>query len=119
MAAFIKRPEGCVRVSSPRGKLWRVSKLSPDRSGTFKLSKDPAFADIVGIYLEPPGGAVVLSIDDKTQIQALDWTQPLLPIEFAGTDKCTHDYVRHGTTDLFATMNVGTGQVFGECAQNP
>ena len=72
-------------------------------------------ADIVGLYLDPPGGAVVLSIDEKTQIQALDRTQPLLPIAFDATEKRTHDYVRHGTTNLFAALNVGTGEVFGEC----
>jgi hypothetical protein len=87
--------------------------------GTFKVSRDPAFAekvaDVIGLYLDPPGGAVVLSIDEKTQIQALDRTQPLLPITFDATEKRTHDYVRHGTTNLFAALNVGTGQVYGEC----
>jgi transposase len=100
-------------------KLWREHGLKPHRSGTFKLSKDPAFAqkvyDIVGLYLDPPGGAVVLSLDEKTQIQALDRTQPLLPIEFDATEKRTHDYVRHGTTNLFAAFNVATGEVVGEC----
>ena len=93
--------------------------MKPHRQGTFKISKDPAFAekvaDIVGLYLDPPGGAVVLSIDEKTQIQALDRTQPLLPIEFDASEKRTHDYVRHGTTNLFAALNVSTGEVFGEC----
>ena len=91
----------------------------PHRAGTFKVSKDPAFAekvaDIVGLYLDPPGGAVVLSLDEKTQIQALDRTQPVLPITFDATEKRTHDYLRHGTTNLFAALNVGTGEVFGEC----
>ncbi len=64
---------------------------------------------MVGLYLAPPGGAVVLAIDEKTQIQALDRTQPVLPVTFAVTEKCTHDYVRHGTTNLFAALNVGTG----------
>jgi transposase len=93
--------------------------LKPHRQGTFKLSKDPEFAakvaDVVGLYLDPPGGAVVLSIDEKTQIQALDRTQPMLPIAFDATEKRTHDYVRHGTTNLFAALNVATGEVFGEC----
>jgi transposase len=119
MAAFIKRTEGVYVSHHYVAKLWREAKLSPHHQGTFKLSKDPAFAakvaDIVGLYLEPPGGAVVLSIDEKTQIQALDRTQPLLPIEFDATEKRTHDYVRHGTTNLFAALNVGTGEVFGEC----
>jgi hypothetical protein len=67
------------------------------------------------LYLEPPGGAVVRSIDEKTRIQALDRTQPMLPIEFDVTEKRTHDYVGHGTTNLFAALNVDTGEVFGEC----
>jgi transposase len=100
-------------------KLWRAARIKPHRSGTFKLSRDPAFAekvaDVVGLYLDPPGGAVVLSIDEKTGIQALDRTQPLLPIAFDVTEKRTHDYVRHGTTNLFAALNVTTGEVFGQC----
>jgi hypothetical protein len=100
-------------------KLWRDNGLRPRRQGTFKVSRDPEFAakvaDIVGLYLDPPGGAVVLSIDEKTQIQALDRTQPLLPMTFDATEKRTHDYVRHGTTNLFAALNVGTGEVYGEC----
>jgi transposase len=99
--------------------LWREYGLKPHRQGTFKLSKDPRFADkvadIVGLYLDPPGAAVVLSLDEKTQIQALDRTQPLLPIEFDATEQRTHDYVRHGTTNLFAALNVGTGEVIGDC----
>jgi len=99
--------------------LWREHGLKPHRQGTFKLSKDPQFAekvaDIVGLYLDPPGAAVVLSLDEKTQIQALDRTQPLLPIEFDRSEQRTHDYVRHGTTNLFAALNVGTGEIIGEC----
>jgi transposase len=72
-------------------------------------------ADIVGLYLDPPGGAVVLSIDEKTQVQALDRTQPLLSIDFGATEKRTHDYIRHGTTNLFAALHVGSGEVYGEC----
>ena len=98
---------------------WRENGLKPHRAGTFKVSKDPAFAekvaDIVGLYLDPPGGAVVLFLDEKTQIQALDRTQPMLPITFDATEKRTHDYLRHGTTNLFAALNVGAGEVFGEC----
>jgi transposase len=119
MAAFIGRTEGVSVSYHYVAKLWREAGLRPHRQGTFKLSRDPAFAekvaDIVGLYLDPPGGAVVLSIDEKTQIQALDRTQPLLPIEFDVSEKRTHDYVRHGTTNLFAALDVGTGQVFGEC----
>src|ERR671917_1451545 len=66
-------------------------------------------ADIVGLYLDPPAGAVVLSFDEKTQVQALDRTQPLLPISFGKTEKRTHDYIRHGTTNLFAALDVLTG----------
>jgi transposase len=100
-------------------KLWCETGLKPHRIGTFKVSKDPAFAekvaDVVGLYLDPPGGAVILSMDEKTQIQALDRTQPMLPITFDATEKRTHDYRRNGTTNLFAALNVGTGEVFGEC----
>jgi transposase len=119
MAAFITRTEGVSVSYHYVAKLWRDNGLRPHRLGTFKLSRDPDFAgkvaDVVGLYLDPPGGAVVLSIDEKTQIQALDRTQPLLPIEFGAVEKRTHDYVRHGTTNLFAALNVGTGEVFGEC----
>jgi transposase len=119
MAAFILRSEGTYVSHHYVAKLWRDTKLRPHRQGTFKISKDPEFAekvaDIVGLYLERPGGAVVLSVDEKTQIQALDRTQPLLPIAFDAAEKRTHDYVRHGTTNLFAALNVGTGEVVGEC----
>ena len=118
MAAYLTRTEG-VYVSYPlRGELWRASRIKPHRSGTFTRSRDLAFAekvaDVIGLYLDPPGGAVVLSIDEKTGIQALDRTQPLLPIAFDVTGKRTHDYVRHGTTNLFAALNVTTGEVFGQ-----
>jgi transposase len=119
MAAFILRAEGVYVSHHYVTKLWRDNKLRPHRQGTFKIGKDPEFAekvaDIVGLYLDSPGGAVVLSVDEKTQIQALDRTQPLLPIAFDASEKRTHDYVRHGTTDLFAALNVGTGEVLGEC----
>jgi transposase len=119
MADYITRTEG-VKVSHGFvAAVWRETGLKPHRHGTFKLSRDPRFAekvaDVVGLYLDPPGGAVVLSIDEKTQVQALDRTQPLLPIDFYATEKRTHDYVRHGTTNLFAALNIGTGEVFGEC----
>ncbi|CRK59339.1 Mobile element protein [Alloactinosynnema sp. L-07] len=119
MAAFIARTESVAVSHHYVSKLWRDNGLTPHRQGTFTLSRDPEFAekvaDIVGLYLDPPGGAVVLSLDEKTQIQALDRTQPMLPITFAATEKRTHDYVRHGVTNLFAALNVGTGEVFGEC----
>ena len=98
--------------------LWRENGLRPHQQGTFKLSKDPQFAvkvaDIVGLYLDPPDGAVVLSMDEKTQIQALDRTAPLLPMTFFKTEKRTADYVRHGTTNLLAAFNTATGEVTGQ-----
>jgi transposase len=119
MAKFIERTEGVCVSHHYVAKLWREHGLTPHRQGTFKLSKDPDFAgkvaDVVGLYLEPPGGAVVLSIDEKTQVQALDRTQPLLPISFDASEKRTHDYIRHGTTNLFAALNIGTGEVFADC----
>jgi transposase len=119
MAAFIVRTEGVYVSHHYIAKLWRDNGLRPQKQGTFKVSKDPEFAekvaDIVGLYLEPPGGAVVLSVDEKTQVQALDRTQPLLPITFDVSEKRTHDYVRNGVTNLFAALNVGTGEVVGEC----
>jgi transposase len=119
LSAFLQRTEGVSVSHNFIAGLWRRHGLKPWRVGTFKLSRDPAFtekvADVVGLYLDPPGGAVVLSIDEKTQIQALDRTQPTLPLDCGKTEKKTHDYVRHGTVNLFAALNVGTGEVFGEC----
>jgi transposase len=119
MAAFLARTEHVSVSHHYVAKLWRDNGIKPHRQGTFKVSRDPQFAekvaDVVGLYLDPPGGAVVLSIDEKTQIQALDRTQPLLPIDFGATEQRTHDYVRHGVTNLFAALNVGTGEVLGEC----
>ena len=119
MVGYLQRTEGVLVSWHYVAKLWRDNELKPHRSGTFKLSKDPAFAqkvaDVVGLYLDPPGGAVVLSFDEKTQIQALDRTQPLLPIDFGLTEKRTHDYKRHGTTNLFAALNTTTGEVFADC----
>lgn len=121
LAAFLRRTDGVTVSHNYVATLWREAGLKPWRFGTFKLSRDPAFAekvaDVVGLYLDPPGGAVVLSIDEKTQVQALDRTQPTLPLDFGKTARQTHDYVRHGTTNLFAALNVNTGEVFGECKQ--
>lgn len=120
MAAYLQRVEGVVVSWHYVAKVWRAEGLQPWRQGTFKISKDPAFADkvcdVVGLYLDPPGGAVVLSIDEKTQIQALDRTAPALPIDVGVTAKRTHDYKRNGVTNLFAALDVGTGEVLGECA---
>jgi transposase len=119
LAAYLKRAEGVSVSWHYVAKLWRDNGLQPHRQGTFKLSKDPRFAekvaDIVGLYLDPPGGAVVLSIDEKTQIQALDRTQPLLPLDFGVAEQRTHDYKRHGITNLFAALDVATGQVTTDC----
>jgi transposase len=119
MARYLRRHEG-IRVSHNFiSVLWRENGIQPHRQGTFKLSRDPDFAakviDVVGLYLDPPAGAVVLSVDEKTQVQALDRTQPLLPVSFSKTEKRTHDYKRHGTTNLFAALDTGTGEVTGRC----
>ena len=102
-------------------KLWRNHGLAPHRWRAFKLSKDPAFAeklhDIVGLYMSPPAHAVVLSIDEKSQIQALDRTQPGLPLKKGRGGTFTHDYKRHGTTTLFAALNVLEGSVIGKNMQ--
>jgi transposase len=119
MAAYVARTEGVSVSWHYVAKLWRDNHLRPHRQGTFKLSRDPNFAekvlDIVGLYLDPPAGAVVLSYDEKTQVQALDRTQPLLPVDFGVTEQRTHDYVRHGTTNLFAALDVATGHVTADC----
>lgn len=119
MARYLKQQEGISVSHNFVSALWREHDLQPHRQGTFKLSTDPAFEekviDVIGLYLDPPMDAVVLSIDEKTQIQALDRTQPLLPMTFSKTEKRTHDYVRHGTTNLFAALNTATGEVLGRC----
>lgn len=100
-------------------RIWRAFALQPHRSASFKLSKDPLFIekvrDIVGLYLAPPAKALVLCVDEKTQIQALDRTQPLLPMRPGQVERRTHDYTRHGTTSLFAALDVKAGTVLGEC----
>jgi transposase len=102
-------------------RIWRRHKLQPHRLRTFKRSNDPAFAaklrDIIGLYMDPPAHAMVLSIDEKSQIQALDRTQPGLPLKPGKCGTITHDYKRHGTTTLFAALNVLDGTVFGRCMQ--
>src|SRR4051812_39886749 len=119
LASYLKRTEGVSVSWHYVAKLWRDNGLQPHRQGTFKLSRDPRVAGkvagLVGLYLDPPGGAVVLSIDEKTQVQALDRTQPLLPLDFGVTEQRTHDYRRHGITNLFAALDVATGQVTADC----
>jgi transposase len=100
-------------------RIWKKHKLQPHRVENFKFSTDPEFApkvrDIVGLYLNPPDKAVVLSVDEKSQIQALDRTQPILPLRPGLPERQTHDYERHGTTTLFAALNVLEGTVITEC----
>ncbi len=102
-------------------RIWEANRLQPHRIRTFKRSTDPALAekveDIVGLYMHPPAHAVVLSIDEKSQIQALDRTQPGLPLKPGKAGTMTHDYIRHGTTTLFAALNVLDGTVLGRCMQ--
>ena len=101
------------------GRIWRAFGLKPHRADTFKLSTDPYFVekvrDIVGLYLSPPEKAIVLRVDEKPQVQALERTQPVLPMAPARTERATHDYARHGTTSLFAALSVATGAVIGRC----
>lgn len=99
-------------------RVWRAFGLQPHRTETFKLSTDPLFIDkvrdIVGLYLNPPAKALVLCVDEKSQIQALDRTQPILPLAPGIAQRRTHDYMRHGTTTLFAALDMATGKVIGE-----
>jgi len=98
-------------------RIWRAFGLKPHRLETFKLSTDPHFVakvhDIVGLYMSPPDKALVLCVDEKSQIQALNRTQPALPLSFGHAETRTHDYIRHGTTTLFAALNTATGEVIG------
>ena len=98
-------------------RIWRAFGLQPHRAETFKLSKDPQFVakvrDVVGLYLNPPERAVVLCVDEKSQIQALDRTQPILPMQPGLPERATHDYKRHGTSSLYAALDVSTGEVIG------
>ena len=100
-------------------RIWRAHELKPHLAKTFKLSNDKRFVekvqDMVGLYLDPPDKALVLAVDEKSQIQALDRTQPGLPLKKGRAGTMTHDYKRHGTTTLFAALDVATGQVIGSC----
>ena len=99
-------------------RIWRAFALQPHRVETFKLSKDPLciekVRDVVGLYLHPPDRALVLCVDEKSQIQALDRTQPLLPLRPGQAERRTHDYIRHGTTSLFAALDAKTGKIIGQ-----
>ena len=104
--------------TSTIGRIWRKFDIKPHLTGTFKLSTDPLFVekvvDVVGLYHDPPERAVVLCVDEKSGIQALDRSQPVLPMMPGVPERRSHDYVRHGTTDLFAAFNIADGTVISE-----
>ncbi len=108
----------CGLSQSSISRIWRAFSLAPHRSETFKLSKDPLFIekvrDIVGLYMAPPERALVLCVDEKSQIQALDRTAPLLPMRPGQIERRTHDYARHGTTTLFAALDTKSGELIGQ-----
>ena len=108
----------CAMSQTAIARIWKAFALQPHRVDTFKLSKDPLFIDkvrdIVGLYLSPPDRALLLSVDEKSQIQALDRTAPILPLRPGQPERRTHDYLRYGTTSLFAALDVATGRVIGE-----
>jgi transposase len=103
------------------GRIWRTFGLKPHVSKTYKLSDDPQFVpkvrDIVGLYMNPPENAVVLAVDEKSQTQALERAQPVLPMDLGAPERQTHNYVRHGTLDIFAALNVATGKVLTRCTK--
>ena len=100
-------------------RIWRAFGLQPHRLETFKLSTDPDFVakvrDVVGLYVSPPERAIVLCVDEKSQIQALDRSQPMFPMRLGQAARRSHDYKRHGVTSLFAALDVATGRVIGKC----
>lgn len=102
-------------------RIWHAFGLQPHRQETFKISTDPHFVekvrDIVGLYMNPPEHALVLCVDEKSQIQALERSQPVLPLRMGQVESRTHDYFRHGTTSLFAALDVATGKVIATCHQ--
>src|SRR5438093_8229834 len=101
------------------GRIWRTFRLQPHRTESFKLSPDPQLVDkirdVVGLYVAPPANAVVFSVDEKSQIQALERAQPILPMDLGQPERRTHNYIRNGTLDLFAALNVATGEVIARC----
>jgi len=107
--------ERCGLSRQAISRIWRAFGLKPHRSESFTLSTDPLFVekvrDVVGLYLDPPGNALVLCVDEKTQVQALERSQPVLPMRPGRAERRTHDYYRHGTLALFAALNVATGQI--------
>ena len=109
----------CGLSQSTVSRIWRAFGLQPHRTETFKLSADPLFIekvrDIVGLYLDPPDRAMVLCVDEKSQIQAPGRSRPLLPMRPGQAERRTHDYLRGGTTSLFAALDARTGKVIGQC----
>ena len=108
------------RYPNPRcNDIWSTLGIAPHRQKHFKLSNDPFFTekvrDIVGLYLDPPDAAMVLCVDEKSQTQALERTQPLLPMGLGYVEGVTHDYVRHGTTTLFAALDIASGEILAQC----
>jgi len=103
------------------GKIWRTFGLKPHISESFKMSPDPQLVakirDVVGLYMNPPANAVVFAVDEKSQIQALERAQPILPMDIGQPERQTHNYIRNGTLDLFAALNVATGEVIARCKQ--
>lgn len=103
------------------GRIWRTFGLKPHLTHSFKISPDPQLVDkvrdVVGLYMNPPTNAVVFSFDEKSQIQALERAQPILPMDFGQPERRTHNYIRNGTLDLFAALNVATGEVLARCTQ--
>jgi transposase len=100
-------------------RIWQTFGLQPHRTETFKHSTDPLFVekvrDVVGLYMAPPERAIVLCVDEKSQVQALDRTQPIFPMRPGIPERQTHDYTRHGVTSLFAALDIATGKVIGAC----
>jgi transposase len=116
----VRRLAGATGLSSTSvHRIWREHKLKPHQLRSFKFSRDPQLAekivDVVGLYLDPPKGALVLCVDEKTQIQALDRTQPTLPLKPGKAQRMTHDYKRNGTTSLYAALEIATGELTGAC----
>lgn len=103
------------------GRIWRTFGLKPHVSQSFKISPDPQLVqkirDVVGLYMNPPSNAVVFALDEKSQIQALERAQPILPMDIGQPERQTHNYIRNGTLDLFAALNVATGEVIARCKQ--
>lgn len=116
-----KMAESAGLSHSTVGRIWRTFGLKPHVTHSFKMSPDPQLIakvrDIVGLYMNPPDNAAVFSFDEKSQIQALERAQPILPMDLGQPERRTHNYLRHGTLDLFAALNVATGKVVARCKQ--